>query len=105
MDCIAHQAPLSMGFSRQEYWSRLSCPPPGNLPDSGMEAWLSKGLLSLGHLGSTVIRELLLLVSVVFATLLPTAVSRAPSLSQELEIWILCKSFSFLNVALLFLVC
>ena len=31
---IAHQAPLSMEFSRQEYWSRL--PPPGNLPDPGI---------------------------------------------------------------------
>ena len=30
---IAHQAPLSVGFSRQEYWSGLSCPPPGNLPN------------------------------------------------------------------------
>ena len=28
----AHQAPLSMGFSRQEYWSGLLCPPPGDLP-------------------------------------------------------------------------
>ena len=28
---------LPMGFSRQEYWSRLPCPPPGNLPDIGME--------------------------------------------------------------------
>ena len=28
----ACQAPLSMGFSRQEYWSGLSCPPPGDLP-------------------------------------------------------------------------
>ena len=28
-----HQAPLSMGFSRQEYWSGLPFPPPGNLPD------------------------------------------------------------------------
>ena len=34
---IACQAPLSMGFSRQEYWSRLPCPPPGDLPDSGIE--------------------------------------------------------------------
>ena len=30
---VAHQAPLSMGFSRQEYWSGLPCPPPGNLPN------------------------------------------------------------------------
>ena len=29
--------PLSMGFSRQEYWSGLPCPPPGDLPDSGIE--------------------------------------------------------------------
>ena len=34
---IAHQAPLSMGFSRQEYWSGLPCPPAGNLPDPGIE--------------------------------------------------------------------
>ena len=33
---IARQAPLSMGFSRQEYWSGLPCPPPGALPDSGI---------------------------------------------------------------------
>ena len=34
---VALQAPLSMGFSRQEYWSGLPCPPPGDLPDPGME--------------------------------------------------------------------
>ena len=34
---VAHQAPLSMGFSRQEYWSGLSCPPPGDLPDPRTE--------------------------------------------------------------------
>ena len=34
---VAHQAPLSMGFSRQEYWSGLPHPPPGDLPDSGIE--------------------------------------------------------------------
>ena len=33
----AHQASLSMGFSRQEYWSGLPCPPPGDLPDPGFE--------------------------------------------------------------------
>ena len=35
---VAHQAPLSMGFSRQKYWSRLPFPPPGVLPDPGIEA-------------------------------------------------------------------
>ena len=33
----APQAPLSMGFFRQEYWSGVPCPPPGDLPDPGME--------------------------------------------------------------------
>ena len=32
-----HQAPPSMGFSRQEYWSGLLCPPPGDFSDSGIE--------------------------------------------------------------------
>ena len=31
---VAHQAPLSMRSSNQEYWSGLPCPPPGNLPDT-----------------------------------------------------------------------
>ena len=34
---VAHQAPLSVGFSRQEYRSELPCPPPGDLPDPGIE--------------------------------------------------------------------
>ena len=34
---VACQAPLSMGFSRQEYWSGLPCPPPGDLPNPGIE--------------------------------------------------------------------
>ena len=34
---VAHQAPLSMGFSRQEHWNGLPCPPPGDLPNSGIE--------------------------------------------------------------------
>ena len=34
---IAHQAPLSMGLSRQENWSGLPFPPPGDLPDPGIK--------------------------------------------------------------------
>ena len=34
---VAHQAPLSMGFPRQEYWSGLPFPPPGDLPDPGIK--------------------------------------------------------------------
>ena len=35
---VAHQAPPSMGFSRQEYWSGLPFLSPGDLPDPGIEA-------------------------------------------------------------------
>ena len=34
---VTYQAPLSMGFSRQEYWSGLPFPSPGDLPDPGIE--------------------------------------------------------------------
>ena len=34
---VAYEAPLSMGFSRQEYWSGLPGPPPGDLPDPGIK--------------------------------------------------------------------
>ena len=53
---VAPQAPLSMGFSRQEYWSRLPFPPPGDFPDLGIKPIslvspaLAGGLLSLCHL-------------------------------------------------------
>ena len=34
---VVFQAPLSMGFSKQEHWSGLPCSPPGDLPSRGME--------------------------------------------------------------------
>ena len=34
---VARQAPLSIGFSRQEYWSGLPCPPPGDFPNPGIK--------------------------------------------------------------------
>ena len=47
---VACQAPLSMGFSREEYWSRLPCLPPGDLPNPGIKprspALQSNSLLS-----------------------------------------------------------
>ena len=52
---VAHQAPLYMKFSRQEYWSGLPFPPLGDLPDPGFEP-TSPGLqeesLPLSHLGN-----------------------------------------------------
>ena len=38
---VAHQAPLSMGFSRQEYWSQMPCPSLRDLPDSGIKCMSS----------------------------------------------------------------
>ena len=38
---VALQAPLSMGFSSQESWSGFPCPPPGDLPNSGIKPTLS----------------------------------------------------------------
>ena len=51
---VAHQAPLSMGFSRQEYWSRLSFPSPRELPDLGSSASpaLQADSSPLGHRGN-----------------------------------------------------
>ena len=37
MDDVVYQAPLPMGFSRQEYWSELSFHSPGDLPNPGIE--------------------------------------------------------------------
>ena len=37
LDYVAHQAPLPMGFSRQEYWTGLPCPSPGDLPNPGIQ--------------------------------------------------------------------
>ena len=36
---VAYEAPPSMGFSRQEYWSELPFPSPGDLPDPEIEPW------------------------------------------------------------------
>ena len=55
---VAHQAPLSMGFSRQEYSSVLSCPLPGDPPNPGTQLAslsspaLAGGFFTQGHLGS-----------------------------------------------------
>ena len=52
---VAHQAPPSMGFPRQEYWSGLPFPSPGDLPNTGIEHLspaLAGGSLPLSHQGN-----------------------------------------------------
>ena len=57
---VDHQAPLSIGFSRQKYWSGLPLPPPGDLPDPGIEPVTPVSLvlqvnsLPLSHWGSLI---------------------------------------------------
>ena len=69
MDYIAHQAPLPMRFSRQEYWSGLPFPSPGDLPDPGIESASPVALvlaggfflfvcLPLSHLGRLICNNL-----------------------------------------------
>ena len=50
---IAPQLPLSMGFSRREYWSGLPCPPPGYLPNPGTEPMFFTSLPLVGSLFTT----------------------------------------------------
>ena len=58
---VAHQAPLSIRFSRQKYWSGLPCPPSGDLPDPGIEPVslvypaLPVGSFPLSHRGSSLV--------------------------------------------------
>ena len=59
MDHIACQAFLSMGFSRQEYWSGLPCPPPGDIPDPGIKP---KSLMSPALAGRFFTTSMALLV-------------------------------------------
>ena len=50
---VACQALLSMSFSRQEYWSWLSCPPPGHLPITGIEITSPRSLALPGQFVTT----------------------------------------------------
>jgi len=61
-DPMAHQSPLSMGFSRQEHRSGLPCPPPRDLPNPGIvpaSPTLHVYSLSLSHQGSPVFSNML----------------------------------------------
>ena len=50
---LAHQDPLSMGYCRQEYWSGLPCPPPGDLPDPGIKPMSLTSLVLAGEFFTT----------------------------------------------------
>ena len=56
---LAHQAPLSLGFSRQEHWSGLPFPLPGDLPNPEIKPAspaLASGFFTMRHLGSLMLQ-------------------------------------------------
>ena len=58
---VVHQASLSLRFSRREYWDGLPCPPPGDLPEPGVEPMspiLQAESLLLSHHGSQIKQRL-----------------------------------------------
>ena len=68
---VTHQAPLSIGFSRCEDWSRMACPPPGDLSDPGIEftSFMSPALAGVFYATSATweahsVPELSLIISV-----------------------------------------
>ena len=68
---VAHQAPLSMGFSGQEYWSGLPFPSPVELPDAGIKSTspaLAEGFFASEHLGSPENRAVLFKHLIVICT-------------------------------------
>ena len=54
---VACQAPLSMGFSRRDYWSGLPCSPPGDLPDTEIEPVSLASLALVGGFFTTSIKN------------------------------------------------
>ena len=62
---VTHQAHLFIGISRQEYWSGLLCPPPGDFPKPGIEPWslaLQVDSLPLSYQGSPYTYEYLFII-------------------------------------------
>ena len=79
---VAHQAALSVGFPRQEYWSRLPFPSPGDLPDPCMRLlhW-QKDSLPLCHLSGMQIR------SVYSKLLVYVTVDRSVVSGRDTQVW------------------
>ena len=78
MDCSC-QSPLSMGFSRQEYWSGLSCPPPGDLPDPGIKPTFLIAMINLDSVLKTKDITLLTKVHIAKAMVFPLVMYRYES--------------------------
>ena len=91
---VALQAPLSIGFSRQEYWGGLPCPPPGDLPDPGiklvslMSPALAGGSLPLVPPGKPLPTRICLVKAMVFPVVMYGCESWTIKKAEQKE-WIL----------------
>ena len=68
---VAHQAPLSIGFPRQEYWSGLSFPSPGSLPNPEIESAspaLASGLLTTEPPGRPIMVNTFVQINRIYST-------------------------------------
>ena len=102
---VSHQAPLSMGFSRQEFWSGLPCPSPGDLPNPGVELAspvsnaLKVGSLFTEPLEKPIYRNHHLLMSLIRNQKLKniylvTSNEHSPLLSQSVAFKSTCQSWA-----------
>ena len=95
LQTVAHQAPLSMGFSRQEYWSGLPCPPPGD-PDPGIDpASLMSPALAGGFFTTTTTWEAQFLCGWTASSELPSQILRL-----YLFLILLCIRYFFYRFAI-----
>ena len=95
---VAHQAPLSMGFSRQEYWSRLPCSPPGDFPYPGIKSmFLMSPALAGGSFTTSTTWELVQSFGHVWLFATPWTAAQQTSLSIT-NSWSLLKPMSIESV-------
>ena len=83
---IAPQTPLSVGFSRQEYWSALSWPPPGDLPNPGIKpASLMSPALASGFLTSSTTWEAQAFIISLCCAMLCLVAQSCPTLCNPMD--------------------
>ena len=92
---VALRAPLSIGFSRQEYWSGVPFPPPGDLPDPGIEPCTGRQIpYQLHHLESPCSNEVVCVCVCVCVCVLARVGKESENLNNKL-LAITIRNFHF----------
>ena len=95
---VARQAPLTMGFCRQEYWSGLPCPPPGDLSNPGIKPmFLKSPILAGGFFTSSTSWEALSLSNHCYDTLEESVFHHTVDCFKMLVCMVTCKKYAVLN--------